>query len=127
MSRELAQGMGQLLAAMGGRGHYFHYTNDPSSKLCYAHYSDPTFDGDGAIIYGAKEGVTEWIESEDLPLMTGVLMRELEALYGMVDTAYRRQHRIRAVLNRPDITLRCIIARTNQQDGYTRTRYGISE
>jgi len=127
VSRELAQGMGQLLAATNRRGYYFHYTSDPSAKLCYAHYSDPTFDGDGVIIYGAKDGVTEWIESETLPYTSDRLIGELDALYGKVDTAARREHRIRAVLNRPNLTLRCIVARTNQQDGYTRTRYGISE
>jgi hypothetical protein len=125
-SNHFGQGLGQLLAGMAPRHYYFHHTNDPTARLCYPHYSDPTFDGNGAIIYGAAEGVTRWIEGEALRRLTTEDNDVIAAEYGSEDTARRRQAVLR-VKTGTDARLVCIIARTNPDNGYTRYRYGVED
>lgn len=124
-----AQGLGRVLAGLTPRGYYFHHTNDPDATLSYAHYSDPAFDGDGAVIYGAKQNGLRWIDPDDLwkdRTRAQVVSDTMIEIYGDKDTARRREAFLGGVLGTP-VKLVCVVAGTNAENGYSWYKHGYTE
>ena len=129
--QKVAQGLGRLIAGLAPRGHYYYHTSDMDAQLCYPHYSDPRFDGEGAIVFGARADGLTWDEGDDLRYgdyaRYTMAWEVAAATCGEQRTARRTEAFLRLYHERPGLRLACIIARTDDADGYTRYRYGWAD
>ena len=133
MNDRIVEKLGAALTEAGRRagwysGHvYYYHTNDPDAILSYAHYSDPHFDGPGAIIFGAEEDGLEWAYADRLaqwaPEQAEAAHQAMREKYGDKRCARRTEEYLSLYFERP-VRLICIRAGTRSDNGYSWHAYG---
>ncbi len=114
-----------------GWGTYFYHTNSKTAVLSYSHYSDPAFDGNGAIIFGQEVEGMRYEYDDRLrqwePEKHKVAWAAAVAECGDQRTARRIESYLRHYYDDPALELVCIRTGTRPFDGYPWHAYGFTK
>ena len=125
--KNFAASFGAAMAAASrrsGYGHtYYYHTSDPDAVLSYSHYSDPNFDGHGAVIYGNDRApATEGEYADRLgqwePEKAAAAHEAMREKYGDKRCARRTEEWLSHYYGRP-VRLVSIRAGTRPDNGYS--------
>jgi hypothetical protein len=108
---------------------YFYHTNSKDAQLAHSHYSDPAYDGDGAVIFGAKrpglryeyaDRLAQWDREKNDAAWDAAV-----AEFGKTNTARHIEAFLRHYFDSPDLRLVVIIAGMEAFSGYPWYAYGF--
>lgn len=108
---------------------YYYHTNDKNTTLAHSHYSDPAYDGNGAIIFGREVKGMQWeyadrLRQWDYDKADASWEAAKEAI-GNTNTAAAVESYLRHYFDDGNLELLCIRTGTQQFNGYPWFAYGF--
>ena len=107
---------------------YFYHTNNKTAVLAHSHYSDPAFDGDGAVIFGSEKGANQWEYADRLqqfnPEKHKTAWQAAKSDHKK-DTATRIEAYLQNYYDDPRLKIQCIKSGTQRHNGYPWYAYGF--
>lgn len=108
---------------------YFYHTNNKNDVLAHSHYSDPAYDGDGAVIFGKNRNGLSFVYDDrlrqwdyDKHKMSWAIAVENHSK----NTAARIERYLQEYFDDPFLEIEVIITGTRPFDGYPWYAYGYS-
>jgi hypothetical protein len=110
---------------------YFYHTNIKTAEYAFSHYSDPAFDGNGAIIFGHQVDGLRWEYDDRLeqydPEKHESAWEAAVAECGNRRTARRIERYLQLYFDDPSIEIVAIRTGTRPFDGYPWHVYGFKQ
>ena len=108
---------------------YFYHTSDKDAVLAHSHYSDPAYNGDGAVIFGKEKKGISYEYADRLqqwePEKADSAWRKARTECGDKNTARRIESYLRHYYDDPKLNLVCIRTGTQPFNGYPWYAYGF--
>lgn len=108
---------------------YFYHTNNKKATLAHSHYSDPHYDGAGAVIFGSEKKAVQWEYADRLRQWDREKDKAAWAAakekHGSNNTAARIETYLRHYFDDDKLELTCIKTGTQPFNGYPWYAYGF--